>query len=261
MGFRDIFRSRSSSCSSKSSQDCGDCYYNDCNPCTQEEPTCPTTTQTCSKPCQPKCPPTDNCGKIEILKVGNCKPCGPAKTIKIATTTSQPRFQVVQKKQTCYKTVCEPKQVKSKKVVKVPKEIKCYRTKWVECQKPTTKKVWKCENVNDTKKIKRVVKEPYCKTVMVDKEICGYKMKTICKKVPYQVEIQQCQPCPQPCEIPCEPIQQTCEIPCEIPTTCEQNTCEEEQTCNIDCENPCDDNCGKPDLGDKISYVFNKLKI
>jgi len=247
MGFRDLFRS-SSACSSASSN-CGENYYDNC------------------QPCQPaKC--EDDC-KIETVNVGNVQNCGPAKTIKICTTTSQPQFRVVQKKKTCYKTVCENKQVKCKKTVKVPKEIKCYRVKWVECQKPCTKKVWKCENVCDTKTVKRVVKEPYCKTIMVDKEVDSFQMKTICKKVPYQVECTPepvCEPVCQPCEPapvcqpttcePCEPVCQPCEPVCNQP----EPSCQ--QPCEIpSCETDCYENCEGPDFKGRVNYMFSKLKM
>merc|ERR1712048_739034 len=75
--------------------------------------------------------------------------------------------------------VCQPCQPVCK-----PKMKTCYHK--ITEQVQVTKKVWKCENVQSTKCVKKAVKEPYCKTIMVPKLVSSTKTVNVTKKVPYQ---------------------------------------------------------------------------
>ena len=200
-----FFGSRSSSCSDLSSYK-GECMedYNDCN------------FESCEP--QPCAPPPMKC-----------------------TTVCEPKFKTIQQKQTCYKTVSCPKQVKTRRVVRVPKEIKGYKVRLINVQVPTTRKIWQCENVVENKTVRKVVKEPFCKTVMVPKVVTGYKFETRCKKVPV------CEPAPVCPPMPCPGPKPACPEPVYSNDDCNYS-CEEQ---DFNC-----DPCGKPSLMDKIKYVL-----
>jgi len=160
---------------------------------------------------------SSNCGDCYDDCVEECGPCEPVCEPCPAPKVCKPKY----KTKTCYRTVCEQVKVPCKKVVKVPKQITCYRRKvTTECV-PTTKKVWKRVDVCGTKTVKKPVKEAYCKTIMVDKVVKGCKTVNVTKKVPYQVCWTETVNCPPLIKTTCENICLPKKCPPKCPPVCE----------------------------------------
>lgn len=157
-----------------------------CAACEEEylpyEPECAPCEQECA-PCEPVCAP---CEPV-------CAPCEPV---------CKPRYKMVKRTKTCYRTVKCPKKVKTRKTIRVPKCINTHRV--VEKQEcvPFQRNVWRKQTVTVQRRRKRQITEPSTKTIMVPKEVCGYKYETRCKKV-------LCDPCEPVCE-PCAPVCKPC---------------------------------------------------
>lgn len=162
------------------------------------ESSCSSMSNVCEMPCQ------------EEMTCEPCQPCAPEPVCQPCQPVCKPKMK------TCYHKITEQVQVPCKKLIRVPKQITCYRKKCVTEQVPVTKKVWKCENVQSTKCVKKAVKEPYCKTIMVPKLVSSTKTINVTKKLPYQV---------------CYDVKVACEPKCQ--TVCrEVPVCEEQPVCN-----------------------------